>query len=102
LIATPLCGLPALRFNGGMNAIMVCIKRRYGDQPSCAGRGSEALAIRLEQLIAERQCAARVHRFPCLGMCEVGPNMKVVGGDLFHHVTADDLPAILQSALDEG
>lgn len=81
---------------------MVCIKRRFGQQPSCAGRGSEALAAELEAMIAARSCAVQVHRFPCLGLCEAGPNMKVVGGELFHRVSAADLPAILQSALDDA
>jgi NADH:ubiquinone oxidoreductase subunit E len=79
-----------------MKTIMVCIKRRF-NQPSCAASGSEALAARLEALIAESGIAARVHRFPCLGLCELGPNMKVVGGDIFHHVCEADLPAILAS-----
>jgi len=85
-----------------MITIMVCIKRRFDHQPSCAARGSEALANQLEADIAACSAPVRVHRFACLGMCEEGPNMKVVGGDMFHGVTAEQLPAILQSALDDA
>lgn len=84
-----------------MKTIMVCIKRRFGKNPSCAARGSEALAVLLEQQLAQAGHRNRVHRFPCLGMCEVGPNIKVVGGDLFHQVGEDDLPAILAEALQD-
>lgn len=82
-----------------MKTIMVCIKQRLGYNPSCAGRGSVALAAHLEQSIAEKGYPVHVHRFNCLGLCEAGPNMKVVGGELFHHVTLADLPAILADAL---
>jgi NADH:ubiquinone oxidoreductase subunit E len=81
-----------------MNTIMVCIKRRFSGQPSCAARGSEALAAILETMIADAGADVRVHRFPCLGMCEVGPNMKVVGGDMYHHVDQARLPEILAEA----
>lgn len=84
-----------------MKTIMVCIKHRYAGNPSCGGRGSDALACALERLIAERQAPVKVHRFPCLGLCELGPNMKVVAGEMFHHVSEAMLPDILQSALDE-
>ena len=84
-----------------MNTIMVCIKRRFTHQESCAARGSEALAAKLEAAIVEGGLTVRVHRFPCLGMCEYGPNMKVVGGELFHHVCEADLPKILEAAQEE-
>ncbi len=84
-----------------MNTIMVCIKRRFSHQPSCAGRGSEALAAMLEACIEQQGLPLHVHRFPCLGMCEIGPNMKVVGGDIFHHVSAADLPSVIAAALED-
>lgn len=84
-----------------MKTIMVCIKRRFAHQPSCAARGSEDLARQLEALIEEAGAPVKVHRFPCLGMCEEGPNMKVVGGDLFHHVDLAALPAVLAACLDD-
>ena len=84
----------------GMKTIMICIKRRSPHQPSCAGRGSEALALALERRIAEQALPLKVHRFPCLGLCEAGPNMKVVGGDLFHYVQEADFNMVLQSALE--
>ncbi|MBV8466830.1 MAG: (2Fe-2S) ferredoxin domain-containing protein [Burkholderiales bacterium] len=84
-----------------MKTIMVCIKQRFDHQPSCAARGSLALATKLEEEIAARDLPLRIHRFPCLGMCEVGPNMKVVGGDLFHEVCGADLESVIQSALED-
>ncbi len=84
-----------------MKTIMVCIKRRFDYQPSCAARGSEALAKKLEEEIAARDLPLRVHRFPCLGMCEEGPNMKVVGGDIFHAVGEAELEGVIQAALED-
>lgn len=84
-----------------MNTIMVCIKRRFGKHPSCAARGSELLADALERSIAQQQLPISVHRFPCLGMCEYGPNMKIVGGELYHQVDAAQLPTIVQAALQD-
>lgn len=84
-----------------MKTLMVCIKHRPTCEASCAQRGSLALVEQLEALIAQRKLPLRVHRFACLGLCELGPNVKVVGGDLFHQVGAADLPAILQAALDD-
>ncbi|WP_269530838.1 (2Fe-2S) ferredoxin domain-containing protein [Chitinimonas sp. BJYL2] len=85
-----------------MKTIMVCIKQRLAGNSSCAGRGSVALANALEAQIASQALPLRVHRFPCLGLCELGPNMKVVGGDMFHHVAEADLPAIIAAAMDEN
>jgi NADH:ubiquinone oxidoreductase subunit E len=83
-----------------MNTIMVCNNRRHASRPSCAQRGGDALATWLESEIAARGLSLRITRFPCLGMCEIGPNIKVVGGEMFHQAVEADLPAILQAALD--
>lgn len=77
--------------------LAVCINRRFGgDIPSCAERGSEALADALEKGIAERRINARIERMTCFGYCQKGPNMRLVpgGGPFLHGVTADQIPAI--------
>lgn len=84
-----------------MKTIMVCVKQRNDTQPSCAARSSAVLAALLEQQIAADKLPLRVQRFSCLGLCDSGPNMKVVGGDLFYGVSADDLPSIIASALED-
>ncbi|MDW5416593.1 (2Fe-2S) ferredoxin domain-containing protein [Iodobacter sp. CM08] len=78
-----------------MKTITVCVNRRLSGQASCAARGSETLAQALEN-IALSQPDLRIMRLPCMGACEEGPNVKVVGGDLYHGVTLAMLQKILQ------
>jgi NADH:ubiquinone oxidoreductase subunit E len=78
-----------------MKTITVCVNRRLSGRASCAARGSETLAQALEN-IALSQPNLRIMRLPCMGACEEGPNIKVVGGDFYHGVTLAMLPMILQ------
>ena len=79
--------------------IVVCVNRRFrADQPSCAARGSIAVAEALESGVEERRLAVRVERICCLGECQRGPTVRVApGGAFFLGVTADDVPGILDS-----
>lgn len=78
-------------------SVIVCINRRYGpNAPSCAERGSEALADTLEQLLKEMKMEVEVKRIECLGQCERGPNLRIApGGRFFSYLTAEDLPAVI-------
>ena len=77
--------------------VIVCVNRRLGhDKPSCAGRGSEAIADALEAAAAGT--GVRVTRLKCFGRCAEGPNVRVRGGRFFRGATLDDVPAILAEA----
>ncbi|SMC26218.1 hypothetical protein SAMN02745857_02428 [Andreprevotia lacus DSM 23236] len=83
-----------------MKRIAICINRRFDHQPSCAARGSHALADAFEAAIAARGLDITIMRIPCMGLCEIGPNVKEVGGDLWSGVTDADIPDILAEVTD--
>jgi NADH:ubiquinone oxidoreductase subunit E len=77
--------------------IIICVNYRSNpNQPSCALRGSEAIAQCLEREIAERGLPASVERFYCLGYCEKGPNLRLAPeGGFFHQFEIGDIPQLL-------
>lgn len=79
------------------DTLVVCINRRFRtDAPSCAARGSEAIADALERGIRERGIALRVVRIRCFGACSRGPTMRLApGGAFLFEVRAEDVPALL-------
>ena len=85
--------------------LLVCINKRIGmkfgrEVPSCAGRGSQALADLLERGLSERALGEQVavERFYCFGQCEHGPNVRFYpGGTWFSEVGKDDVGTILDT-----
>jgi len=77
--------------------LLVCINSRLtGDKPSCAGRGSEALAQALERALVERQVPVSLRRIKCFGRCYEGPNVRLApGGWFWRGASLDDVPAII-------
>lgn len=91
--------------------ITVCSKHRANpDVPSCGARGSGDIVRRLEQMVAERHLPLRVERFDCLGLCELGPNLKLSPGGKFYHGVSlesisrlvDEIESSLKSHDDQG
>ncbi len=81
-----------------MKTIVVCTNFRPSTtQPSCARRGSEALAEWLETEIGERGLQARVERSVCLGHCPAGPNVRLLGKEFFHEASREKLIPLLDS-----
>lgn len=81
-----------------MKTIVVCTNLRPSTtQPSCARRGSEALAEWLETEIGERGLQARVERSVCLGHCPLGPNVRLLGKEFFHEASREKLIPLLDS-----
>lgn len=61
--------------------VLVCINRRFrGDQPSCAARGSEAVADAIETGISQRKIDVRLERSICMGQCTKGPTVRFAPG----------------------
>lgn len=75
----------------------ICINRRLGgDKPSCAARGSEAIADALEAGIRERGISVKIERLVCFGLCAAGPNGRLIPGGAFHKgLKPDDVPSLL-------
>ena len=75
----------------------ICINRRFGsDRPACGSRGSEKLADAIEDGVRSRNIDVVVERIVCFGMCNTGPNMRLVPGGEFHkNVDTDQIDQIL-------
>lgn len=80
-----------------LRVVLVCINRRFrGDQPSCAARGSEAVADAIEAGIADRSIDVRLERSICMGQCTKGPTVRFAPGGRFNLGTnLEDVPAML-------
>ena len=80
--------------------LMICINRRFRmDEPSCAGRGSEALADRLEKEIQSRGINLTLERSNCMGYCRTGPTIRLAPGGKFYRGRSDDeIAALLMEA----
>lgn len=81
-----------------MKKVIICVNHRANPaQPSCAARGSIVLADRLEQEINARNWHVSIERFPCLGRCAEGPNLKLApDGRFISDITPDALERVLQ------
>ncbi len=77
----------------------ICVNRRFGsDRPSCGTRGSVKIADAIEAGVRDRKINVIVERIVCFGMCNVGPNMRLVPGGEFHKsVNLDQVDEILSS-----
>lgn len=79
--------------------VLVCLNHRMGEyQRSCAASGSEDLLEALREAVAEDTLlSASVHVIasPCLGRCNMGPNVKISDGEFWSGVDEDNLPGIL-------
>jgi NADH:ubiquinone oxidoreductase subunit E len=78
--------------------IIVCTNYRANpNNPSCVARGSKEIMAALTLQLAEKDIPAMVEESPCLGHCEIGPNLRLIpGGDFFHEVSHDKLGKIIE------
>ena len=77
--------------------VLVCINRRFrGDQPSCAARGSEAVADAIDAGIEARNIKVKLERSICMGQCTKGPTVRFAPGGRFNLGTnLEDVPNML-------
>ncbi len=76
--------------------ILICVNRRFnGDEPSCAARGSVAIAEAIEQGVRDRRIDIAVERFICFGHCTKGPTVKLAPGDFILGATPEMVAGIL-------
>jgi (2Fe-2S) ferredoxin len=78
--------------------LLICINRRFGGpKPSCAGRGSPALADAFERALAERGLAVKVTRSACQNTCEQGPSVRLLPGPILYlGVTLEEVPTVVE------
>lgn len=77
--------------------IIVCTNFRANpNNPSCAARGSKAVIATLKQEL--KSMPITVEESPCLGFCDIGPNLRLMpNGAFFHGVSVAELSAIIKS-----
>lgn len=79
------------------NTLLICINRRFrSGEPSCAARGSLAIADALEQGVRERRIDIEVKRIVCLGQCTKGPTVKMAPGEFVLGTTLEMVDGILE------
>lgn len=85
-----------------MKTIIVCVNHRSNpDQPSCAARGGIEIADCLEAEIVRNQLNIDIERFNCLGVCERGPNLKILpSGHFVYGAQLADIMTLVSKAAD--
>jgi len=81
-----------------MKKIFVCTNFRANpNNPSCAARGSEEVLTCLKQEIMQQKLAIAVEASPCMGFCDVGPNVHLVpSGPFLHGISAKNLGGVMK------
>jgi len=91
-----------LCYEGALNKIvkkiLVCANFRANpNNPSCAGRGSEKILAELTQKLKQKNITIEVETSPCMGFCEIGPNIHLIpSGPFFHAVSTKNLNDIIK------
>ena len=80
--------------------IIVCTNYRANpNNPSCAARGSQEIFAALTQQLVQENMPIIVEESPCLGFCELGPNLRLMpSGTFFHEVSDKKLSLIIKKA----
>ncbi len=80
--------------------ILVCTNFRANlNNPSCAARGSQLVLSTLKQELINNNIVIEIEESPCMGYCNVGPNLRLApNGEFFHGVSASNLAKLIQAA----
>ena len=80
--------------------IFVCTNFRANpNNPSCAMRDSQRVLDTLNIEIAKKNIAIEIEASPCMGYCNVGPNIRFApNGKFFHGVSANNLSELIKAA----
>ena len=83
-----------------MKKILICANFRANpNNPSCAARGSKQLLTELTIQIQQNSLEINIEESPCLGFCQVGPNVRLVpNGPFFHAVSTEKLDDLIVAA----
>jgi len=83
--------------------VLVCVNRRFGGpKPSCAGRGSQAIADALERALAARGLDVTLTRSACQSTCERGPSVRLVPGPILYlGISLEEVPTIVDRIAEE-
>lgn len=82
--------------------IGICIHERWPGQISCAARGSRLLLAAVQAGCKARPELIDVFGLACLGECERGIAVKIVGGDVLTGILPDGADKVLAALEDAG
>jgi hypothetical protein len=68
--------------------IMVCVNERFGDRPSCAGRGSFRLIEWMVRQAQDEGLPVKITKSVCQSLCVQGPNIRVLPGPVMFRQVA--------------
>ncbi|HNV87793.1 MAG TPA: (2Fe-2S) ferredoxin domain-containing protein [Methylotenera sp.] len=79
--------------------ILVCTNYRANpNHPSCAARGSKEAALELTRQLQGKNVKIEIEESPCMGFCNIGPNMRLIpGGEFFHEVSDKKIAEIIKA-----
>ncbi len=82
-----------------MKKILVCTNFRANpNNPSCAARGSQEMMAHLTQQLQQNAISIAVEESPCLGFCQIGPNVRLVpNGPFFHTVSVQKMDDLIDA-----
>lgn len=76
--------------------VVVCVNMMRGPRGKCCGQsGAPEIADALEKGIRARNINAHIERIVCLGKCNDGPNVRIVGGEFRQNLSLADVPTLL-------
>ena len=80
--------------------LLVCTNFRANpNNPSCAARNSKQVFDALKRQFSEKNIAVEVEESPCMGYCNIGPNLRLApNGAFFHGVSASKLAHLVKAA----
>ena len=80
-----------------MKKILVCTNYRANHlNPSCGSKGSKAVLESLTFQLKQHRLVIDIEESPCLGFCQMGPNVRLVpNGPFFHSVSPDKIDDLL-------
>ena len=80
--------------------LLVCTNFRANpNNPSCAARNSRHIFDLLKRQFSEKNIAVEVEESPCMGYCNIGPNLRLApNGAFFHGVSTTKLAQLVKAA----
>lgn len=80
--------------------LFVCTNFRANpNNPSCAARNSQSVLDALQTALTKNNIALVIEESPCMGYCNVGPNVRLApNGEFFHEVSAKRLAKLIKAA----
>ena len=81
-----------------MKKILVCTNFRANpNNPSCAARGSKEIMAQLAEELQQKKVSIELEASPCMGFCQIGPNVHLVpSGPFSHAVSTENLNALIK------